>query len=149
MSLLSQAQVNPALQREELPPREGAPAEVFETVETVDSQVSNPVEHQRRTGKIALTAKTMTEAEQRSLIETRLPSHNRPERNLSVNATNTTDQTHNPDHTSSTGPDNTTTANCTNPGVWPATTRARARRRTEFLTSSCGPSFVRPHRSAG
>ncbi|WP_416962311.1 hypothetical protein [Streptomyces sp. Agncl-13] len=79
---LFQAQVDPALQREELTPREGALVEVFEFGAKVEAEVTDPVERLRRMGEMGLAAETVPEAERRSVIEIRLPSHAWPERNL-------------------------------------------------------------------
>jgi NTE family protein len=125
---LFQAQVDPALQREELRPREGALAEFFEFGEKVDAEVTDPVERLRRMGEMALAAETVTEAERRSVIEARLPSHKWPERHLSVVAVNAaTGETRVFDRTSGVGLVDAVTASCAIPGVWPAVTVGDAR----------------------
>jgi len=123
MSSLFAAQVNPALQRAELKPREGALAEVFEFVERLDIEVDDPMKRLRRMGEMALVAETVPEAERRSVIETRLPSHGWPERDLFVVAVNaTTGETRVFDRTSGVGLVDAVTASCAIPGVWPAAT---------------------------
>ncbi|WP_392674628.1 patatin-like phospholipase family protein [Streptomyces sp. LN785] len=125
---LFHAQVDPALQREELKPREGALAELFGFGEKVDAEVTDPVERLRRIGEMALAAETVTEAERRPVIEARLPSHRWPERNLSVVAVNAaTGEMRVFDRTSGVGLVDAVTASCAIPGVWPAATVGDAR----------------------
>lgn len=120
LSALFRAQVDPALQKEELKAREGALAEVFEFAEKVDAEVTDPVERRLRMGAMALAAETVTEAERRAVIETRLPSHSWPERDLSVVAVNAaTGETRIFDRTSGVGLVDAVTASCAIPGVWP------------------------------
>ncbi|WP_371596753.1 patatin-like phospholipase family protein [Streptomyces sp. NBC_00564] len=128
LSVLFQAQVDPALQREERTPREGAFAEVFEFGAKVEAEVVDPVERLRRMGEMALAAETVTEAERRTVIETRLPSHSWPEHNLSVVAVNAaTGETRIFDRSSGVGLVDAVTASCAIPGVWPAATVGDAR----------------------
>jgi NTE family protein len=125
---LFQAQVDPALQREELKPREGALAEVVEFGAKVDAEVTDPVERLRRMGEMALAAETVTEAERQPVIEARLPSHSWPERNLSVVAVHAvTGETRVFDRTSGVGLVDAVSASCAIPGVWPAVTIGDAR----------------------
>ncbi|WP_406329652.1 patatin-like phospholipase family protein [Streptomyces sp. NBC_00203] len=128
LSALFRAQVDPALQREELKAREGALAEVFEFAEKVDAEVTDPVERRLRMGTMALAAETVTEAERRAVIEARLPSHSWPERDLSVVAVNAaTGETRLFDRTSGVGLVDAVTASCAIPGVWLAVTIGDAR----------------------
>ncbi|MGW1890091.1 patatin-like phospholipase family protein [Streptomyces sp. NPDC002004] len=125
---LFRAQVDPALQGEELKPRDGALAEVFEFAEKVDAEVTDPVERLRRMGGMALAADTVTEAERRSVIEARLPSHDWPERSLSVVAVHaTTGETRLFDRASGVDLVDAVSASCAIPGVWPAATVGDAR----------------------
>lgn len=125
---LFRAQVDPAFQREELKPREGALTEVFLFAEKVDAEVTDPVERLRRMGEMALAAETVTEAERRAVIEARLPSHDWPERQLSVVAVHaTTGETRVFDRTSGVVLVDAVTASCAIPGVWPAATIGGAR----------------------
>ncbi|AJT63118.1 hypothetical protein T261_1432 [Streptomyces lydicus] len=120
---LFQAQVNPALQKEELTPRDGALVEAFEFGGKVHAEVTDPVERRRRMGEMALAAETVTEAERRAVIKARLPSHRWPERNLSVVAVDAvTGGTRVFDRTSGVGLVDAVTASCAIPGVWPAAT---------------------------
>ncbi|MFG2290444.1 patatin-like phospholipase family protein [Streptomyces sp. NPDC048595] len=120
---LFQAQVDPALQREELTPRDGALADAFEFGAKVDVEVTDPVARLRRMGEMALAAETVSEAERRAVIEARLPSHRWPERTLSVIAVHAvTGRTRVFDRTSGVGLVDAVTASCAIPGVWPAAT---------------------------
>ncbi|MYT30260.1 MULTISPECIES: patatin-like phospholipase family protein [unclassified Streptomyces] len=120
---LFQAQVDPALQQEELTPRDGALVSAFEFGAKVDAEVADPVERLRRIGEMALAAETVTEAERRAVIEARLPSHRWPERSLSVVAVHAlTGETRVFDRTSGAGLVDAVTASCAVPGVWPAAT---------------------------
>ncbi|MFK4098575.1 patatin-like phospholipase family protein [Streptomyces sp. NPDC019531] len=120
---LLRSQVDPAFQREELLPREGALAAVFEFAAKLDAEVGDPVERLRRTGEMALAADTVTEAERRSVIEGRLPSHDWPGRPLSVIAVNArTGETRVLDRASGIGLVDAVAASCAVPGVWPAAT---------------------------
>ncbi|MEU6254987.1 patatin-like phospholipase family protein [Streptomyces sp. NPDC047043] len=123
LSALLRAQVDPALQKEELKPREGALTAVFEFAEKLDAEVTDPVERLRRTGEMALAAETVTGAERRSVIEGRLPSHSRPERALAVVAVNAaTGKTRLFDRVAGAGLVDAVSASCAIPGVRPATT---------------------------
>ncbi|MGW3117357.1 patatin-like phospholipase family protein [Streptomyces sp. NPDC001107] len=123
LSELLRAQVDPALQREELKPREGALAAAFEFVAKVAAEVTDPVERLRRIGEMALAAETVTEAERRPVIEGRLPSHSWPERPLGVVAVNAaTGKTRLFDRAAGVGLVDAVSASCAIPGVWPATT---------------------------
>ncbi|MBX7551212.1 patatin-like phospholipase family protein [Streptomyces sp. tea 10] len=120
---LFRAQVDPALQQEELTPRDGALVEAFEFAAKVDAEVTDPVERLRRMGEMALAAETVTEAARRAVIEARLPSHRWPERNLSVIAVHAVSgETRVFDRTSGVGLVDAVTASCAIPGVWPAAT---------------------------
>ncbi len=120
---LFQAQVDPALQRKELTPRDGALADAFEFGTRVDAEVTDPVARLHRMGEMALAAETVTEAERRAVIEARLPSHRWPERPLSVIAVHAvTGRTRVFDRTSGVGLVDAVTASCAIPGVWPAAT---------------------------
>lgn len=125
---LFRAQVDPALQWAELTPREGALAELFAFGEKVDAEVSDPVERLRRMGEMALAAETVGEAERRAVIEARLPSHDWPERSLSVVAVDAaTGETRIFDRTSGADLVDAVTASCAVPGVWPVVTVGDAR----------------------
>ncbi|MGW1029571.1 hypothetical protein ACWD4J_38830 [Streptomyces sp. NPDC002577] len=69
LTSLYRAQVDPALQRHELMPREGALAAVFEFVGKLDADVSDPVERRRRMGEMALATDTVAEADRLAFIE--------------------------------------------------------------------------------
>ncbi|MFF4257302.1 patatin-like phospholipase family protein [Streptomyces sp. NPDC001663] len=123
LSALLRAQVDPALQKEELKPREGALAAVFEFAEKLNAEVTDPVERLRRMGEMALAAETVAEAERRPVIEGRLPSHSWPERALAVVAVNAaTGETRLFDRAAGVGLVDAVAASCAIPGVWPATT---------------------------
>ncbi|MFJ3421821.1 patatin-like phospholipase family protein [Streptomyces sp. NPDC086082] len=125
---LFQAQVDPALQREELTPQEGALVEVFEFGAKVEAEVTDPMERLRRMGEMGLAAETVPEAERRSVIEVRLPYHVWPERNLAMVAVNAvTGETRVFDRASGVGLVDAVTASCAIPGVWPAATVGDAR----------------------
>ncbi|MCX3062186.1 patatin-like phospholipase family protein [Streptomyces beihaiensis] len=122
---LLRAQVDPALQRAELEPREGALAEVFAFGEKVDAEVSDPVERLRRMGEMGLAAKTVSEGERRAVVEGRLPSHRWPEGDLSlsvvaVNAV--TGETRVFDREAGVALVDAVGASCAIPGVWPSVT---------------------------
>jgi len=120
---LLQRQVDPALQKEELKPRDGALAALFEFAEKLDAEVGDPVERLRRMGGMALAADTVSEAERRPVIEGRLPSHSWPERPLGVVAVHAvTGETRVFDRASGVGLVDAVAASCALPGVWPAAT---------------------------
>ncbi|GAA1368607.1 patatin-like phospholipase family protein [Streptomyces beijiangensis] len=128
LSVLFRAQVDPAFQKAELKPREGALAEVFAFGEQVDADVSDPVERLRRMGAMALAADTVAESERRAVVEARLPSHDWPQRDLHVVAIDaTTGGTRVFDRASGVGLVDAVTASCAIPGVWPAVTIGGAR----------------------
>jgi NTE family protein len=125
---LLRTQVDPALQRTELKPPEGALAALLAYGEKLDAEVSDPVERLRRMGELALGADTVSEAERRAVIAGRLPSHAWPERELSVIAVNAyTGATAVFDRASGVDLVDAVAASCALPGIWPAPTIGDAR----------------------
>lgn len=120
---LLRTQVDPAFQRTELLPPEGALAALFAFGEKLDAEVDDPVERLRRMGELALAADTVTEAERRAVIGGRLPSHEWPRRALAVVAVNAlTGETRVFDRASGAGLVDAVAASCALPGAWPAAT---------------------------
>nr|WP_030065731.1 patatin-like phospholipase family protein [Streptomyces natalensis] len=128
LASLYRAQVEPALQKRELIPREGALAEVFAFGEKLDTEVFDPLERRRRMAEMALAADTVPEADRRAVIGARLPSHTwsaRPLRVVAVDAA--TGESRLFDRTSGVSLVDAVAASCAVPGVWPPVTIGAAR----------------------
>jgi len=119
---LYRRQVDPALQTREITPDPRLLQQLLKAFPTV-STPCNRAELTRKVGQWALRAPTVTEAERRSVVAARLPTHAWPDRLLRITAVDTeTGETRIFDRLSGTGLVDAVAASCAVPGVWPPVT---------------------------
>ena len=115
-------QVDPAQQTRELTPNPDL-FELFERTLLTANSLPDRADHIRHIGRWALEAPTVTEAERRSVIAERLPSHAWPDGMLLIVAVDTeTGQTKIFDRLSGTSLVDAVSASCAVPGIWPPVT---------------------------
>jgi NTE family protein len=115
-------QVEPAQQTRELAPNAQL-FELFERALLTANSARNRGEHIRHIGRWALEAPTVTEAERRSVIAERLPSHIWPNSTLLIVAVDTeTGETKIFDRLCGTSLVDAVSASCAVPGIWPPVT---------------------------
>ncbi|WP_051941628.1 patatin-like phospholipase family protein [Phaeacidiphilus oryzae] len=125
---LYRAQVEPAHQRQELLPAEGAVEAAFAALQELASDTGDPVERRRRVGALALKAATVPESARRAVIEARLPSHEWPAHRLEIVVVDAaTGQSRVLDRSSGVPLVDAVAASCSVPGVWPPVTIGGAR----------------------
>ncbi|RSM77325.1 patatin [Kibdelosporangium aridum] len=115
-------QVDPALQNKEIDPGVDLESYVANLAEVLDG-VTSDVEIRRRIGAVALTADTVSEAERRAVIASRLPSHEWPSFTLKIVAVDA--ETGEPrvfDNSSGVNLVDAVAASCAVPMVWPPVT---------------------------
>ncbi|MFG3015267.1 patatin-like phospholipase family protein [Streptomyces cinerochromogenes] len=115
-------QVDPAVQAVEITAETDLEKFAAEIGAAVESGASVP-ELRRAVGRVALAARTVSEAERRAVIESRLPVHAWPERALKVVAVDA--ESGEPrvfDRTSGVSLVDAVAASCAVPGVWPPVT---------------------------
>ncbi|MGW2659594.1 patatin-like phospholipase family protein [Nocardia tengchongensis] len=84
---LVRRQVDPAVQSREIVPSMEKFAGLWETLSAIlEETQGDSVDRRQRIGALALTAETVPEAERRAVIETRLPVHEWPARDLRITA---------------------------------------------------------------
>lgn len=112
-------QVDAAKQVAEISPDPGQMAELMSAFAAL-AGVSDPGERNRRIGRLALEARTVTEAARRAVISARLPSHDWPARPLSLTAIDAGSGTFRVfDASSGVSLVDAVAASCAVPGVWP------------------------------
>ena len=115
-------QVEPAQQTRELAPNENL-FELFERALLTANSLPDRADHIRHIGRWAMEAPTVTEAERRSVIAQRLPSHVWPNSMLLIVAVDTeTGETKIFDRLSGTTLVDAVSASCAVPGIWPPVT---------------------------
>jgi NTE family protein len=115
-------QVEPAQQTRELAP-DTKLFELFERAVLKANSLPHRADHIRHIGRWALEAPTVTEAERRSVIAERLPSHAWPNSLLLIVAVDTeTGETKIFDRLSGTSLVDAVSASCAVPGIWPPVT---------------------------
>lgn len=124
---LYRRQVDPALQTREIAPDPRLLEQLLEAFPTVATPCDR-AELIHKVGQWALRAPTVSEAERRSVIANRLPSHDWPDRLLHITAVDTeTGETRIFDRHSGTYLVDAVAASCAVPGVWPPVTIDRRR----------------------
>jgi NTE family protein len=117
---LYRRQVDPALQTREITPD---PRLLRQLLQAFPATPRDRAELTRKVGQWALRAPTVTEAERRSVIANRLPTHAWPDRLLRITAVDTeTGETRIFDRLSGTSLVDAVAASCAVPGVWPPVT---------------------------
>lgn len=115
-------QVDPALQTREITPDPRLLEERLKAFPTVATPCDR-AELTRKLGQWALRAPTVTEAERRSVVATRLPAHAWPDRSLRITAIDAeTGEIRIFDRHSGTHLVDAVAASCAVPGVWPPVT---------------------------
>jgi NTE family protein len=120
-------QVEPALQSAEIM-AELDPEKFVAELGAATGSAASPRELRRAMGRIALGARTVSEAARRGVIESRLPSHGWPERALKIVAVDA--ESGEPvvfDRASGVPLVDAVAASCAVPGVWPPVTIGRRR----------------------
>lgn len=115
-------QVDPVLQAKEIP-ADLDPERMAADLGPLFAGVTSLTDLRRRIGKVALAAKTVSEPARRAVIESRLPSHDWPSRDLRVVALDA--ETGEPrvfDRASGVPLVDAVAASCAVPGIWPAVT---------------------------
>jgi NTE family protein len=119
---LYRRQVDPALQTREITPDPRLLQQLLQAFPAT-APPRDRAELTRRVGQWALRAPTVTEAERRSVVANRLPSHAWPDRLLRITAVDTeTGETSIFDRLSGTPLVDAVEASCAVPGVWPPVT---------------------------
>src|SRR5579859_187221 len=119
---LYRRQVDPALQTREITPDPRLLQKLLESFPTVATPCDR-AELTRRVGQWALRSPTVTEAERRSVVADRLPTHAWPDRPLRITAVDTeSGATRIFDHLSEIPLVDAVAASCAVPGVWPPVT---------------------------
>jgi NTE family protein len=119
---LYRRQVDPALQTREITPDPRLLQQLLQAFPR-DATPCDRAELIRKVGQWALQAPTVTEAERRSVVATRLPAHAWPNRLLRITAVDTeSGQTTIFDRHSGTNLVDAVAASCAVPGVWPPVT---------------------------
>ncbi|MEC3917122.1 patatin-like phospholipase family protein [Nocardia sp. CDC160] len=117
-------QVDPAVQSREIVPSLDKVAALWETYAAIlEETQGNPEARQRRIGALALSAETVGEPERRAVIESRLPVHEWPERDLRITTVNAeTGAARVLDRNSGIGLVDAVAASSAVPMVWPCVT---------------------------
>ncbi len=119
---LYRRQVDPALQTREITPDPRLLQQLLEAF-PANATPGNRAELTRKVGQWALEARTVSEAERRSVIAARLPTHEWPDRLLRITAVDTeTGKMRIFDRLSETSLVDAVAASCAVPGVWPPVT---------------------------
>ncbi|MFJ4656808.1 patatin-like phospholipase family protein [Nocardia sp. NPDC088792] len=114
-------QVDPDLQAHELVPEISLPA-LWETIGKIGAEATDVDDARRRFGELAMSAKTVTEAERRAVILDRLPNHEWPQRRLVIPAVDAaTGRPRVFGKESGVGLVDVVAASCAVPGIWPTT----------------------------
>ncbi|MEC3951712.1 patatin-like phospholipase family protein [Nocardia sp. CDC153] len=126
---LVRRQVDPAVQSREIVPSLDKVAALWETYAAIlEETQGDPEARQRRIGALALTAETVSEPERRAVIESRLPVHEWPERDLRITTVNAeTGVARVLDRNSGIGLVDAVAASSAVPMVWPCVTLDDAR----------------------
>ncbi|MFE3023746.1 patatin-like phospholipase family protein, partial [Nocardia tengchongensis] len=121
---LVRRQVDPAVQSREIVPSMEKFAGLWETLSAIIEETQgDSVDRRQRIGALALTADTVPEAERRAVIETRLPVHEWPARDLRITAVDAgTGELRVFDKDSGVGLVDAVTASSAVPMVWPCAT---------------------------
>ena len=119
-------QVDPVVQARELTPTMDVPALIARMTEL--AEVPDGPERWHEIGEWALTAVTVSEADRRTVIESRLPKHDWPDRDLRIVALDAaTGEPRVFDRNSGVPLVDAVAASCAVPGVWPPVTIGSAR----------------------
>ncbi|HVV18299.1 MAG TPA: patatin-like phospholipase family protein [Pseudonocardiaceae bacterium] len=120
-------QVDPARQSREITPTVDV-AELLAAMQEVDAEAAEPVQQWRKLGELALSTDTVAEADRLTVIESRLPVHEWPDRAMRLVAVDAA--TGEPavfDKDSGVSLVDAVAASCAVPGVWPPVTIGTAR----------------------
>jgi len=116
-------QTDPSLQAEEILPPAGVVETFIETWQRMNAERLDPDEYRRRWGAIGLSATTGSERDRRAVVESRLPSHDWPERRLVLTAVDAqTGELRLFDRASGVPLVDAVAASSAVPGVWPPAT---------------------------
>ncbi|MVU82869.1 patatin-like phospholipase family protein [Nocardia sp. ET3-3] len=126
---LVRRQVDPEVQSREIVPSMDKIAGLWEVFTAIlEETQGDPEARQRRVGALALSAETVAEADRLAVIETRLPVHEWPERDLRVTTVNAeTGESRVLDRNSGISLVNAVAASSAVPMVWPCVTLDGAR----------------------
>lgn len=115
-------QIDPARQTAEIPAQVNL-AQMAAEMGAELAGVTSPTEMLRRIGAYAVAARTVSETDRRSVVESRLPVHDWPERALRITAVDVqTGELRVFDRDSGVGLIDAVAASCAVPGVWPSVT---------------------------
>ncbi|RKE19134.1 patatin-like phospholipase family protein [Streptomyces sp. TLI_171] len=117
---LYRRQTDPARQNHEIVPPAEALGALFETIEKLLAEITDPAELRRRIGRLALDADTVPAAERHAVIAGRLPAHEWPAWPLTLTAVDAdTGEPRTFDRHSGVTLVDAVAASCAVPGIWP------------------------------